>query len=133
MNRRDYSFVEFWRAKSFALSQTRIARERSSATKSPTYTMYQSAQAAIRALGFTRGELFAGLYVLGCANGLAAKMILSVQMILSVHRLGWDAAVGTFDISAIVVVACVTGLSLVLADKTGGIDRPISRSRWFSC
>jgi hypothetical protein len=78
--------------------------------------MDQSAQSAIRALGFTRGELFAGLYILGCANGLAAKMILSV------HRLGWaDAAVGTFDISAIVVVACVTGISLLLADKTGGV------------
>jgi hypothetical protein len=78
--------------------------------------MYQSAQAVIRELGFTRGELFGGLYILGCANGLAAKMILSVG------RLGWaDAAVGTFDISAIVVVACVTGISLILADKTGGV------------
>ena len=78
--------------------------------------MYQSAQAVIRALGLTRGELFAGLYILGCANGLAAKMILSV------HRLGWvDAAVGTFDVSAIVVVACFAGISLVLADKTGGV------------
>src|ERR1700681_3169074 len=117
MSRRDHSFVGFWRAKSFALSQTRIAREPSSATKSPTYTMYQSAHAAIRALGFTRGELFAGLYILGCANGLAAKMIVSV------HRLGWaDAAVGTVDVSAIVVGACFTGISLVLADKTGGVD-----------
>ena len=79
--------------------------------------MYQSAQAAIRALGLTRGELFAGLYLLGCANGLAAKMILSV------HRFGWvDAAVGTFDVSVIVVVACFTGISLVLADKSGGMD-----------
>jgi exosortase/archaeosortase family protein len=43
-------------------------------------------------------------------------------MILSVHRLGWvDAAVGTFDVSAIVVVACFTGISLVLADKTGSV------------
>src|ERR1700681_3505786 len=117
MSRRDHSFVGFWRAKSFALSQTRIAREPSSATKSPAYTKYQSAQAAIRALGFTRGELFAGLYILGCANGLAAKMILSI------HRLRWaDAAIGTFDISAIVVVACVTGISLILADKIGGVD-----------
>jgi len=82
----------------------------------PNVPMYQSAQAVIRALGFTRGELFAGVYILGCANGLAAKMILSV------HRLGWvDAAVGTFDVSAIVVVACFAGISLVLPDKTGGI------------
>src|SRR5260221_9816588 len=116
MSRRHYSFVELWRAKSFALPQTKIARERSSATQGPTYTMYRSAQAAIRALGFARGELFAGLYILGCVNGLAAKMILSV------HRLGWvDAAVGTFDVSVIVVIACFTGISLVRADKTGGI------------
>ena len=75
--------------------------------------MYQGAQAAIRALGVTRGELFAGLYILGCVNGLAAKMILSV------HRLGWvDAAVGTFDVSVIVVAACFIGISLVLADKS---------------
>jgi exosortase/archaeosortase family protein len=77
--------------------------------------MYQSAKAAIRPLDFTRGELFAGLYILGCANGLAAKVILSV------HRLGWvDAAVGTFDVSAIVVFACFTGISFILVDKTGG-------------
>ena len=78
--------------------------------------MHPGALATIRASGLTRGELFAGLYILGCANGLAAKMILSV------HRLGWmDAAVGTFDVSVIVVVACFAGISLVLADKTGGI------------
>jgi hypothetical protein len=70
----------------------------------------------MRILGLTRGELFAGLYILGCANGLAAKMILSVR------RLGWvDAAVGTFDVSVIVLFACFIGISLVRADKTGGI------------
>src|SRR5947207_3504097 len=116
MSRREYAFAELWRAEPFAPSRTQIARERSSATQSQTCPMYQSAQATIRALGFTRGELFAGLYILGCANGLAAKMILSV------HRLGWvDAAVGTFDVSVIVVIACFAGISLVLADKTGGI------------
>ncbi|WP_024513188.1 hypothetical protein [Bradyrhizobium sp. ARR65] len=62
----------------------------------------------------TRSELFAGTYILGCTNGLAAKMIASV------HLSGWvDAAVGSFDISAIVLVACFTGVSLVLVDKTG--------------
>jgi hypothetical protein len=78
--------------------------------------MYQGTLAIIRASGLTRGELFAGLSILGCANGLAAKVIQSV------HRLGWmDAAVGTFDVSVIVVVACFAGISLVLADKTDGI------------
>jgi hypothetical protein len=65
---------------------------------------------------FTRSELFAGLYILGCANGLAAKIISSV------HLVGWvDAVVGSFDLSAIVLVACFTGVSLVLVDKTGTI------------
>lgn len=71
-----------------------LARERCSTTQSPTYTMYQGAQAAIRALGFTRGELLRALSILGCANGLAAKVILSVR------RLGWvDAAIGTFEVN----------------------------------
>lgn len=62
---------------------------------------------------FTRGELVAALYVLGCVNGLSAKIILSV------HQHGWvDAAANTFDISVIVIVACVAGVSLVLADRS---------------
>jgi hypothetical protein len=53
------------------------------------------------------------LYVLGCVNGLSAKIILSV------HRHGWvDAAADTFDISVIVIVACVAGISLVWADRS---------------
>jgi hypothetical protein len=62
---------------------------------------------------FTRGELVAALYVLGCVNGLSAKMILSV------HQHGWvDAAANTFDISVIVIFACVAGISLVRADRS---------------
>lgn len=62
----------------------------------------------------SRGELFASIYILGCANGLVARAIQSVN----VH--GWyDAAVGTFDISIIVLVACFAGLSLMLTDRTG--------------
>lgn len=61
---------------------------------------------------FRRGELVAALYVLGCVNGLSAKMILSV------HQHGWvDAAADTFDISVIVIVACVAGISMVSADR----------------
>jgi len=53
---------------------------------------------------------------------LVAPIGLAAKMILSVLRLGWvDAAVGTFDFGVIVVVACFTGISFVLADKTGGI------------
>jgi exosortase/archaeosortase family protein len=99
----------------FALSQIKNAKE-SAATlpngQPAQHTMYQSTP--IRIFGLTRGELFAGLYILGCTNGLAAKMILSVR------RLGWvDAAVGTFDVSVIVLFACYIGISLVPADKRG--------------
>jgi hypothetical protein len=67
----------------------------------------------IRMPRFARGELVAALYVLGCVNGLSAKIILSV------HQHGWvDAAANTFDVSLIVVVACVAGISLVLADRS---------------
>lgn len=64
----------------------------------------------------TRGEFFAGLLALGCANGLASHMIQSV------NRLGWiDAFVGTFEISVIVWISCAAGVSLVLRDRTTGI------------
>lgn len=66
------------------------------------------------ALHLTRGDLFGALYILGCTNGLAAKMIMSV------HRLGWiEAAASTFDVSVIEVIACVVGISLIVPDKTG--------------
>ena len=56
-----------------------------------------------------RNELFAGLFFLGCANGITARAIVAV------HRVGWlDAVIGTFDISAIVLIACASGLWLTL-------------------
>jgi hypothetical protein len=63
-----------------------------------------------------RSELFVGLYMVGCANGLASKMIQSV------HRVGWaDAAMGTFDVSVIVWVACFIGISLISSKHEGEI------------
>jgi hypothetical protein len=57
-----------------------------------------------------RNEFFAGLFFLGCANGIAAKAIAAV------HRVGWlDAVIGTFDVSAIVLVACASGLWLTMS------------------
>jgi uncharacterized membrane protein YjfL (UPF0719 family) len=59
-----------------------------------------------------RAELFAGLFILGCANGLAA------QMRQSVNQLGWAGAVfDTFSISVIVLVACFSGVSLIFRDR----------------
>ncbi|RXG96235.1 hypothetical protein EAS62_11530 [Bradyrhizobium zhanjiangense] len=64
----------------------------------------------------TRGEFFAGLFALGCASGLASRLIQSI------HRLGWvDALLGTFEISVIVWASCAAGISLVLQDKSIGI------------
>ena len=79
--------------------------------------MNHSVQAALTPLRLARGQVFAGLYILGCANGLFAKAMLSV------HRLGWiDAVFGTFDISVVVLVACFIGLSFVSADNTGALN-----------
>jgi hypothetical protein len=63
-----------------------------------------------------RGEFFAGLLALGCASGLASRIIQSV------NRLGWvDALFNTFEISAIVLISCAAGVSLVLRDRTIGM------------
>jgi exosortase/archaeosortase family protein len=63
-----------------------------------------------------RDELFAGLCILSCANGLGALAIKSV------NDLGWEsAAVHTFGISAIVWIACFIGVTLILRDRTDAI------------
>ena len=63
-----------------------------------------------------RGEFFAGLLALGCVSGLASRIIQSV------NRLGWvDALFNTFEISAIVLISCAAGVSLVLRDRTIGV------------
>jgi hypothetical protein len=64
-----------------------------------------------------RGEYFAGLFAVGCASGLASRMIQSV------NRLGWaDAFFNTFGISAIVWISCAAGVSLVIRDRTVGVS-----------
>lgn len=68
------------------------------------------------AMDLTRGEFFGGLFALGCASGLASRLIQSI------HRLGWvDALLGTFEISVIVWTSCAAGIFLVLQDKSTGI------------
>ena len=63
-----------------------------------------------------RGEFFAGLFTLGCVSGLTSRIIQSV------NRLGWaDALFNTFDISVIVWISCIAGVSLVLRDRTIGV------------
>jgi hypothetical protein len=63
-----------------------------------------------------RGEFFAGLFALGCASGLASRVIQSINQ----HGLA-DALFGTFEISAIVWLSCAAGVTLVLRDRTIGI------------
>jgi hypothetical protein len=63
-----------------------------------------------------RGEFFAALLILGCVNGLGSRIIQSI------HQLGWaDALSGTFEISAIVWLSCIAGISVILHDRTGKI------------
>jgi hypothetical protein len=63
-----------------------------------------------------RNELFAGLSILACANGLGSRVIQATK------RAGWtDAALGTFEISAIVFTACAAGVWLILRDSTDKI------------
>jgi hypothetical protein len=65
----------------------------------------------------SRAELFAGLFILGCANGLAARIGQSVD------EHGWLGAVfNTFNISIIVLFACFAGVSLILRDRRGEIQ-----------
>jgi hypothetical protein len=64
-----------------------------------------------------RNELFAGLFFLGCANGIAARAIATV------HGVGWlSAVIGMFDVSVIVLAACASGLWLMV----GRVDQSVA-------
>jgi hypothetical protein len=59
-----------------------------------------------------RDELFAGLCLLACANGLGARVIQSI------YRLGWTGALlDSFDTSSIAWFACLAGLLFILREK----------------
>lgn len=63
-----------------------------------------------------RGEFFGGLFALGCASGLAFRIIQSI------NRLGWwEALLSTFEVSVIVWIAVAAGVSLVLREQARGI------------
>jgi hypothetical protein len=72
-----------------------------------------------------RHEFFAGLFIIGCVNGLGAQVIETVRWV------GWaEAALSTFGTSAIVWIACYAGIRLILeetsektyADKVQAMD-----------
>jgi exosortase/archaeosortase family protein len=56
-----------------------------------------------------RNDFLAALYILGCANGLLGRMILSFQFS------DWEGALSGADINAIMSLACFAGISLVSA------------------
>jgi hypothetical protein len=58
-----------------------------------------------------RDEFFAGLYILGCANGLLGRIILSFNFD------DWIGAVLGVDINAIVLFAAFAGVSALLGEK----------------
>jgi hypothetical protein len=55
----------------------------------------------------SRDEFFAGLYILGCANGLLGRVLLTL------NRDGWTGLLDV-DISVIVLFACFAGISVLL-------------------
>jgi hypothetical protein len=57
----------------------------------------------------SRDEFFAGLYILGCANGLLGRILLIL------NRDGWTGIL-ELDISVIVLFACFAGISLLLQE-----------------
>jgi hypothetical protein len=57
-------------------------------------------------------EFFAGLFFLGCANGIAARAIATI------HDIGLlNAVIGMFDVSVIVLAACASGLWLMMCRR----------------
>ena len=59
-----------------------------------------------------RNELFAGLYIVGCANGLLGRMIQSL------HFDGWTGAILAVDVNVIVLFAAFAGVSALLGEKS---------------
>ena len=66
----------------------------------------------------SRAQFFGGIFVIGCANGLASRVIQTVT------EKGWaEALLSSFQISLIVWLACYVGLRLTFANH----PRPITR------
>jgi hypothetical protein len=57
--------------------------------------------------GMPRNELFAGLYILACANGLLGRAIYTFNLE------GWYGAVTGFELNVIVLAACCAGVYLI--------------------
>jgi hypothetical protein len=78
-------------------------------------TRAKSGQGGIQ---IARNEFFAGLFLLGCANGIASRAIARV------HDNGWlNAAIGMFDVSAIVLAAGALCLWLMMGGRAQSVTR----------
>ena len=65
-----------------------------------------------------RSDFFAGLFLIACANGLAAHVIYSIA-----HD-GWaEALLSTFGTSVIVWIACYVGISFIFRDRSDSIQQ----------
>jgi exosortase/archaeosortase family protein len=62
-----------------------------------------------------RNELFAGLYVVACANGLVGRTIFTLNLE------GWYGALTGFEINVIVLAACFAGVYLIATGSRDGI------------
>jgi hypothetical protein len=58
-----------------------------------------------------RNEFFTGLFILGCANGLLGRSILTLNLE------GWMGAVMGFDMNVIVLFACFAGVYLIASSN----------------
>jgi hypothetical protein len=62
-----------------------------------------------------RNELFAGLYVVACANGLLGRSIYTLNLE------GWYGALTGFEINVLVLAACFAGVYLIATGSRDGI------------
>jgi exosortase/archaeosortase family protein len=72
--------------------------------------MQKSSLLAALRHSISRDEFFAGLYIIGCANGLLG------QVLLSLFTNGWIGVLGV-DVSVIVLFACYAGISTILEQR----------------
>ena len=63
-----------------------------------------------------RDQFFAGLYILGCANGLLGRLIFSWNLE------GWTGAITGMDINVIILFACFAGVSALLEERQDQIQ-----------
>ena len=59
-----------------------------------------------------RNELFAGLYIVGCANGIVGRIYSTVYSTLNFDT--WTGVVLSLDTNVIVLFACFAGVSALL-------------------